>query len=289
MNTTFIGLGIMGLPMSKNLYKKNYLQTVYNRTIHKTEFYNNTNVEIANSPKDAAKNADIIFIMVSDSSDVKEIVLGENGIIHTINSGSIVVDMSSINPEVTKRIAEQLRQKEAYMIDAPVSGGEQGAINGELAIMVGGKESHINKVHSHLDILGKSVVHIGPLGSGGYAKLINQIIVGLELEAIGEAFTLASKAGISFEKIYKAIRYGLAGSNVLDQKIGNIIDNQYEPGFKINLHLKDIRNALCAAEEQGIQLPVTKKVKSYMEEISKEGLGEADHSIMYSFLRNKKD
>src|SRR5699024_5894563 len=266
-----------------------YLQTVYNRTTYKTEFYHHTNVKIAYSPKEVAKNTDVIFIMVSDSSDVEEVILGKQGVINTVKTGTIIVDMSSINHEVTKRIAKQISNKGAYIIDAPVSGGEQGAINGEIAIMIGGDKIHINKVHSHLNILGKSVVHVGPLGAGGYAKLINQIIVGLQLKAIGEAFTLANKAGIDFNKIYEAIRYGLAGSNVLDQKINNIIKNQYEPGFKINLHLKDIKNALYAAEEQEIQLPLTRKIKYYMEEISQEGLGEYNHSIMYSFLQNRND
>ncbi|HLS60123.1 MAG TPA: NAD(P)-binding domain-containing protein [Virgibacillus sp.] len=285
MKISFIGLGIMGLPMAKHLFEAGYLSKVYNRTKSKTKIFEEKGVQISDSPKEAAQGADIIFIIVSDSADVKEVVLGSEGVLEGARPGSIVVDMSSINPEVSKKIGQELAKLDVEMIDAPVSGGEQGAINAELAIMVGGAPSAVAQVRPYLEVMGKSITHLGPLGSGGYAKLANQVIVGIELQAVAEAFHLANHAGLDFEKLYEAIRYGLAGSKVLDHKIDNLISGSFEPGFAIDLHLKDMKNAILAAKEQNLHLPFTQELKALLQKMSESGYGDLDHSGMYKFIR----
>src|SRR5699024_450398 len=284
MNIAFIGLGIMGNPMARNLYKSGYLQKVYNRTAKKAEFYNTTNVKVADSPAQAAEGSDMIFIMVADSQDVEDVILGKNGVYSGIDKQSIVVDMSSINPETTKSIGEKLRKKDATLIDAPVSGGEQGAVDGSLAVMVGGDSTSVSKIFPYLEKMGSKITHVGPLGSGGYAKLANQVIVAMGLQSIAEAFYLAKQSGLDFEMLYEAIHSGLAGSNVLNQKINNLIDEEYQPGFKIRLHLKDINNALKAAEEKSIKLPITEKIQFFMEDMNSLDLGDLDHSSLYEYI-----
>lgn len=286
MNISFIGLGIMGLPMSKNLHAAGYLQKVYNRTREKADFYKDTKVKIKDSPAKASEDADIIFIMVSNSQDVEDVILGSDGVIQSAKRGSIVVDMSSINPEVTKRIGETLGEKGINMVDAPVSGGEEGAINGKLAIMVGGEEKEVLPTLPYLEEMGGNITHVGPLGSGGYAKLANQIIVAMGLQSIAEAFYLAKQSNLNFETLYNAIHSGLAGSKVLDQKINNLSNQEYQPGFKIKLHLKDLNNALQVAEEKGIKLPITSKIQSFMDDMEKSGFGDLDHSSLYKYIIN---
>ncbi|WP_252315945.1 NAD(P)-dependent oxidoreductase [Sinobaca sp. H24] len=287
MNISFIGLGIMGLPMAQHLQEKGDLFKVYNRTKKKADIFKETDVEIADSPKAAAEGADIVIVIVSDSADVKEVVLGEQGVIHGIKKDAIVVDMSSINPEVTKEIGGELEKSGAHLVDAPVSGGEKGAQNAALAIMCGGESAHIEKVKPYLDVMGKSVVHVGELGSGGYAKLANQVIVAIELQAVSEAIYLAKQADLDIDALYEAIRHGLAGSNVLDQKIDNFKKETYDPGFKVKLHLKDMNNALQAAEAQGITLPITSELQKFMKEMTESGLEELDHSALYQYLTAK--
>ena len=284
MKVSFIGLGIMGKPMAHNLLKKQSLDVVYNRTESKTIPFKEAGVEVANSPKEAAEKSDVLITMLSDSPDVEEVILGPNGVIEGVQNGSIVIDMSSINPEVSKKIGLQLEEKGAFLLDAPVSGGEKGAIDGTLAIMVGGDEAVLNHVLPVLNIVGSSVVRVGELGAGGYAKLANQIMVALHLEAMSEAFLLAKKADLDFHQLYNAIRGGLAGSHVLEQKIDHLIEEDFTPGFKVDLHLKDINNALQAAESQGIDLPYTKRIQKSMEEMAEQGYGDLDHSSLYSYL-----
>jgi 2-hydroxy-3-oxopropionate reductase len=191
--------------------------------------------------------------------------------------------MSSINPEVSKNINEALNNVGVEFLDAPVSGGEKGAIEGTLSIMVGGKSNVLEKVEHILETMGSSIVLVGPVGAGGYAKLANQIIVGLNIQAMSEAFALSKKAGLDFEKLYKAISKGLAGSQVLDKKIHNLIQEDFTPGFKLELHLKDLNNALNASNSKNLTLPFTQELKEKMVEIVKEGQGESDHSVLYKF------
>lgn len=285
MRVSFIGLGLMGLPMAKHLERAGQLQKVYNRTAEKAEVFRGTDVEIVDSPREAARDVDVIMIMVSDSEDSKEVILGPEGVIQAAKPGSLVLDMSSINPEVSKEIAARLAEKEVDFLDAPVSGGQIGAIQGSLAVMLGGEEAAFQRVRGLLEVFAKSVTHLGPVGMGGYAKLANQIIVGVEMQALAEAFSLAEAAGLDFRELYEAIRYGLAGSQVLDQKINNFISGDFEPGFKIELHEKDLKNTLLAAEALGLSLPFTEQLRSMMLEMVERGEGGLDHSGLFKRLR----
>lgn len=284
MKVAFIGLGIMGEPMARHLEEEGHLFNVYNRTFSKTEAFAERGIGAAQTPKEAAEGADVIITMVSDSPDVEEVVLGTDGIIHTARAGSVLIDMSSINPEVSKRIGARLAENGVDMLDAPVSGGDRGAQQGTLAIMVGGKEESFESVRPVLETMGSSVVRVGPLGSGGYAKLANNIIVALNLQAMSEAYALAEKAGLDVEKLYHAISGGLAGSNVMDLKIEKLVQKQFEPGFKVTLHHKDLKNALQAAESQKVSLPFTDRITDVMQRMKESGMGEKDHSALYEYL-----
>lgn len=288
MKVSFIGLGIMGLPMAKHLYNDGYLYKVYNRTREKANYFQKKGILATNSPEEAAEGADIIITMVSNSNDVEEVILEEKGVIHSAKPGAIVIDMSSINPEVSKRIGIKLIERDVDFLDAPVSGGEKGAVERKLAIMVGGDKKVIDKVTKVLQVLG-SPVHVGHLGSGGYAKLANQIIVGLNIQAISEAFYLAKKADLDFGNLYEAIKNGLAKSGVLDQKIANLKEETFQPGFKIELHLKDLNNVLDAAESLDVDLPFTKQMKMVMESMVKEEMDQLDHSSLYAYLQKKNE
>jgi len=284
MKVSLIGLGIMGLPMAKHLERSGHLTKVYNRTRAKAADFEGTQIQVADSPREAAKAVDLVIIMVSDSADSEDVILGENGVIQGAAPGTIVLDMSSINPEVSKEIGQKLAEKQVEFLDGPVSGGEQGALDGALAIMVGGNSASFAKVEPVLRVFGKSVTYLGPVGMGGYAKLANQIIVGVEMQAMAEAFTLAKRANLDFDYLYEAIRYGLAASAVLDQKINNVKSGDFTPGFKINLHEKDLKNALLAAEDLGLSLPFTEQVRDMMLEMIEVGEGELDHSSLYKRL-----
>lgn len=281
MKVALLGLGIMGKAMAHNLHKEGYLFSVYNRTEQKTKEFQDLGITVGSTPKEAAQDADIIITMVSDSADVEEVILGAEGVIHSVKSGAIVVDMSSINPEVTKKIGAALKEKGVDMLDAPVSGGDKGAIAGTLAIMAGGDEKALEKASPVLKTMGSSVVHVGPLGMGGYAKLANNMIVAINLQAIAEAFTLAKRAGMDIESLYHAIRSGLAGSNVLDLKMEKLLSDVYEPGFKIALHLKDLNNAVQAGNSQDTSLPFTQDVTEIMKVMNDQGMGDMDHSALY--------
>lgn len=286
MKVSFIGLGIMGLPMAKHLEKSGHLVKVHNRTRKKAEAFTRTPVEIASTPKEAAAGVDVVITMLSDSPDSEKVILGKEGIIHGAKPGTIVVDMSSINPEVSKEIGSALAEKQIEFLDAPVSGGEAGALQGKLAIMVGGNLGAFQQVKPVLEVFGKSVTHLGDLGMGGYAKLANQILVGIEMQALAEAFALAERSGLDFGALYEAIRYGLAGSQVLDQKIGNLKSGDFKPGFKIELHEKDLKNTLLAAETLGLSLPLTEQVREMMQEMIESGEGGLDHSGLYKRMRD---
>ena len=282
----FIGLGIMGKPMSKNLLKAGYPLTVHNRSPIPVNELTALGASKAESPKETAQKSDVIITMLPDSPDVEKVILGENGVLEGAKSGIVIIDMSSIAPLVSKRIAIEVEKKGVEMLDAPVSGGENGAIQGTLAIMVGGKEEIFNKHLDILKVMGKSVVRVGDIGAGGFTKLANQIIVAINIAAISEALVLGEKAGLNPEFLYKAIREGLAGSNVLDSKINNILKRNFKPGFKIKLHKKDLNNVLLTAKDLDIPLPLTSLVQQMMVSLINEGKGEDDHSALINFIEN---
>ena len=280
----FIGLGIMGKPMARNLMKAGYSLVVYNRTASKGHELVHAGAQQAGSPKEVAENSHIIITMVSDSPEVEEVILGPKGVIEGLKAGSVVIDMSSISPVVTQSIAVELSKKGATMLDAPVSGGETGAINGTLSIMVGGDKEVFNEVKPVLEKMGKSVVRVGRIGAGGFTKLSNQIIVAAALQAISEALVLAQKAGVDIQLVYEAIRGGMAGGRTLDMKIPMFIQRNFEPGFKMDLHIKDLKNALLAGKSLGVALPSTGLIHELFAACSAQGKGQKDHSVIYTLV-----
>jgi 2-hydroxy-3-oxopropionate reductase len=280
----FIGLGIMGKPMAKNLVKAGFSLVVYDVRKETMEELVKAGASRANSSREVAEQADVIIIMVPDSPEVREVVQGKNGLLEGVKAGSVVIDMSSINPLASQEIAKELKRKGVEMLDAPVSGGEPGAVQGTLAIMVGGEERVFNESFAILKAMGKTIVHVGRIGAGGFTKLVNQIIVALNIAAVGEALTLGVKAGLDPQTIYQAIRGGLAGSTVLDAKAPMIMGRNFKPGFKIKLHQKDLNNALSAGKDLGVPLPLSSLVQQILVSLINEGKGEDDHSAIATFF-----
>jgi 2-hydroxy-3-oxopropionate reductase len=289
MNETlgFIGLGIMGKPMAKNLLKAGYSLVVYDVVKTPVEELAALGAKVADSPAAVARLVKKIITMLPDGPQVEEVVSGPKGILEGATADTILIDMSSISPTVSKKIAASLAAKGARALDAPVSGGEPGAINAQLAIMVGGPEDLFNEAKPIFAALGKSAVLVGDTGAGQTTKLVNQILVGIHLEAMGEGLLLAAKAGVDPMKVYEAIKGGLAGSNVLNAKVPLVLARNFKPGFKIRLHQKDLRNALEAASSLGLELPVTGMVKQMVDSLVAEGHGEDDHGGIMQFLEQK--
>jgi len=277
MKIGFIGLGIMGKPMSKNLLKAGYDLVVMDRVAAVTEELAALGAEVVASPKAVAQKTEIIVTMLPNSPQVKEVVLGDNGIIEGVRPGSVVVDMSSIAPLVSRDIARVLQGKGVEMLDAPVSGGEPKAIDGTLSVMVGGKKDVFEKCYDIMKSMAGSVVLTGDIGAGNITKLANQIIVALNIAAMSEALVLATKAGVEPELVYQAIRGGLAGSTVLDAKAPLVMDRKFDPGFRINLHIKDLGNVLETSHEIGVPLPLTASVMEIMQALKVDDMGNLDH------------
>ncbi|MGW8311937.1 MAG: 2-hydroxy-3-oxopropionate reductase [Desulfuromonadales bacterium] len=277
MKIGFIGLGIMGKPMSKNLLKAGYDLVVMDRVAAVTEELAELGAEVVASPKAVAQKTEIIVTMLPNSPQVKEVVLGDNGIIEGVRPGSVVVDMSSIAPLVSRDIARVLQGKGVEMLDAPVSGGEPKAIDGTLSVMVGGKQDVFEKCYDIMKSMAGSVVLTGDIGAGNITKLANQIIVALNIAAMSEALVLATKAGVEPELVYQAIRGGLAGSTVLDAKAPLVMDRKFDPGFRINLHIKDLGNVLETSHEIGVPLPLTASVMEIMQALKVDDMGNLDH------------
>ena len=280
----FIGLGIMGKPMARNLLKAGYSLTVYNRSAAPVEELVSQGAKGAASNKEVAANSDNIVTMLPDSEDSEKAILGPDGVLEGARPGSIVIDMSSIAPLVSQRIAAECAKKDVEMLDAPVSGGEPRAIEGTLAIMVGGKQEVFDKCYDLLKIMGSNVALTGNIGAGGVTKLANQIIVAANIEALSEALVLAQKAGVDAEKVFNAIRGGLAGSAVMEAKAPMMLDRNFQAGFRIRLHQKDLRNVLQTAQELNVPLPVTALVQQMLGSLVNNGEGEADHSAILHFL-----
>jgi 2-hydroxy-3-oxopropionate reductase len=277
MKVGFIGLGIMGKPMSKNLIKAGYELVVFNRSKPAVDELVAAGAEAAAGAKALAEQVDMIITMLPDSPQVKEVVLGAGGVLEGAKPGAVVVDMSSIAPLVSREIAAKLREKGVDMLDAPVSGGEPKAIDGTLSVMVGGKPEVFDRCYPVLKAMAGSVVLTGDIGAGNVTKLANQVIVALNIAAMSEALVLAAKAGVQPELVYQAIRGGLAGSTVLDAKAPLVMDRKFDPGFRINLHMKDLKNVLETSHEIGVPLPLTAAVMEMLQALKVDGLGEADH------------
>lgn len=279
----FIGLGIMGKPMAKNLIKKGYLLRVYDIRPEAMEDVVKNGAEKGLSPKDVAEKSEVIITMLPNSPHVREVVLGESGIIEGAKAGTILIDMSSIDPSVSKEIAEKVAAKGIIMFDAPVSGGEPKAIDGTLSIMVGGPEKEFSRIRDILLAMGSSATLIGEIGSGNIAKLANQIIVALNIAAVSEAFVFATKAGVDPEKVYQAIKGGLAGSAVLEAKLPMILERNFKPGFRIELHIKDLMNAINMSHQIGAPLFLSSQVLEIMKNLKFKDKGCNDHGDIVEF------
>ncbi|WP_066048430.1 2-hydroxy-3-oxopropionate reductase [Robertmurraya korlensis] len=283
MKIGFIGLGIMGKPMCKNLIKAGYNLVIIDRRKEVTEELVALGVETAATSKEVAEKSDVVVSILPNSPQVKEVVLGENGLIEGLSQGKVFIDMSSIAPIASKEIASALREKGVEMLDAPVSGGEPKAIDGTLSVMVGGKKEVFDQNYEIMKAMAGSVVHVGEIGAGNTAKLANQVIVAINIAAMSEALVLASKAGVSPDLIFEAIRGGLAGSTVLEAKAPLVMDRQFQPGFRIDLHIKDLLNALETSHEINAPLPLTASVLEMMHALKADGYHIEDHSSLVKY------
>jgi len=279
----FIGLGIMGKPMAMNLLKAGFDLTVYDIRPGPVKDVVAAGAKEGNSSRDVAEKSEVVITMLPNSPDVKLAVLGENGVLEGAKPGTILIDMSSIAPLVSKEVAAKLAEKGVEMLDAPVSGGEPKAVEGTLSIMVGGKKEVFDQVEDILKVMGASAVLVGDIGSGNMTKLANQIIVALNIAAMSEAMVLATKAGVDPEKVYKAIRGGLAGSTVLDAKVPLALKGNFKPGFRIELHIKDLQNALDTAHEVGVPVPLASSVMEIMQALKVDGKAGDDHGGIIQF------
>lgn len=283
MKIGLIGLGIMGKPMAKNLLKAGYELWVNNRSQGPMEELVACGAHAA-TRKELAENAEVIITMLPNGPQVREVILGD--VIKDMRPGQIFIDCSSISPVVSKEIAAALAEKGVEMLDAPVSGGEPKAIDGTLSFMVGGKQAVFDRCKDILGAMGASVTRCGEVGAGNTTKLANQIIVACNIQAVAEAFTLAQKAGVDPEVVYKAIRGGLAGSTVLDAKGPMMIAGNDKPGFKIDLHIKDLNNALDCAHTVGAPVPMTAAVQEILQWLHNNDCGENDHSAIAKYYEH---
>ena len=283
MKIGFIGLGIMGKPMAKNLLKAGHDLVVYDILAAPVAELVKAGAKAGLSPKDVAVKSDMVITMLPNSPEVKEVVLGKDGVIEGSRPGTMVVDMSSIAPLAAKEVAAALAEKGVEMLDAPVSGGEPKAIDGTLAIMAGGKAEIFEKVKPVLLKMGTSAVLCGEIGSGNVTKLANQIIVALNIAAMSEALVLAAKAGVDPGRVFAAIRGGLAGSTVLDAKAPMVCTGNYKPGFRMELHIKDLQNALDTAHAIGVPVPLTGTVMEIMQALRADGKQKDDHCGVIQF------
>ncbi|WP_332445988.1 2-hydroxy-3-oxopropionate reductase [Sphaerochaeta sp.] len=277
MKIGFIGLGIMGKPMAKNLLKAGYELVVNDINEAAVAELRELGATTQPSAKLVAEQSEVVITMLPNSPHVKTVVLGEGGVIEGAKKGTIVVDMSSISPIVSREVSSELAKKGVVMLDAPVSGGEPKAIDGTLAIMVGGPEDAFAKVESILKVMGASVTLVGEIGSGNITKLANQIMVASNIAGMAEALVLATKADVDPEKVFKAIRGGLAGSTVLDAKAPLVLKGNFKPGFRIDLHIKDLQNVLDTAQSVDTPTPISSQVIDMMKTLSSEGKGSDDH------------
>jgi 2-hydroxy-3-oxopropionate reductase len=278
----FIGLGIMGKPMAENLIEAGYDLIAYNRTREKAEELGGATV--AETPREVAEQSDVIITMLPDSPQVEEVLSGEDGVLEGIKEGALVVDMSTISPVVTKELADKADERGASMLDAPVSGGDVGAIEGTLSIMVGGSEEDFERALTLFEVMGKTVTHVGPVGTGQVAKAANQIVVALTIEAVSEALVLGSKGGVPPEKILAVLGGGLAGNKVMEVKREKMLGHSFDPGFRVELHHKDLGIALAAGREYGVNLPVTAIVDQMLESLKMRGRGDQDHSALLTLI-----
>ncbi|MGH7833519.1 MAG: 2-hydroxy-3-oxopropionate reductase [Candidatus Binatia bacterium] len=280
----FIGLGIMGKPMARNLMDAGYSLVVHNRSRASVEELAREGAQTATSSQEVASRSEVVITMLPDSPDVELVYAGEKGVFGGVKPGTLLIDMSSISPVVARRLTVEAAQRGCDMLDAPVSGGEAGAINAALSIMIGGKTAAVGRAMPVFEVLGKSIVHVGAAGAGQVAKAANQIVVGVTIEAVSEALVLAKKAGVDPAKVRQVLLGGFAQSRVLDAHGQKMLERNFKPGFRIRLHEKDLKIALAAGAEYGVPLMVTGLVAQMMTAMRSMGNGDLDHSGLVTLI-----
>lgn len=280
----FIGLGIMGRPMALNLKRAGAALSVYARRAESLTPLTVAGAIACASPAEVARQADVVFTMVSDTSDVEQVILGDEGVIEGARAGSVVVDMSTISPAATRRMAARLAERGIAMLDAPVSGGEQGAIDGTLSIMAGGPAAAFERVRPWFERLGRNIVHIGESGAGQVCKACNQVVIGHTLTGVGEALLLARASGVDPARVREALLGGFAQSRVLEVHGRRMLEGDYAPGFKARLHQKDMRIVLDEAHRLGLALPAAAATAQLFNAMAGSGLGEDDSVAMLKLL-----
>ncbi len=282
----FVGLGIMGQGMARNLLKAGYNVRVWNRTSSRMDPLIEAGATAGASPADVAANCDIIAVCVSDTPDVEEVILGENGILSGVHAGALVIDFSTISPQATIDIAEQLNAKGVKMLDAPVSGGSEGAVNGTLSIMIGGDEDQVERARGVFEAMGNTITHVGKQGAGQTVKLVNQILVVGNCLAMCEALIFAQAGGVDLERCLNAVTGGAAGSWMLANRGPQIIDRDWRPGFTINLQQKDVRLIMQEADALGVPVLLSGQVFSLYRTLQQAGLGEEGNHALVKALEN---
>jgi 3-hydroxyisobutyrate dehydrogenase len=287
MKVAFIGLGTMGVPMALNILKAGHTLVVHNRTRDRENPLAEAGAKRAASPAEAAKAAELVITCVSDTPDVEAVILGQDGVVHGARKDTLVVDMSTISPTATKRIAARLAANGIRMLDAPVSGGSEGAQKGTLSIMVGGEAEDLERARPVLSAMGTTITHIGPVGSGQMTKAINQIVVAGTYWSVAEGLALGLKAGLDMNKVVQAVGGGAAGSWAMTNRSANMIRNEYPLGFKVRLHRKDLNIALEVAREMGVSLPVSAYVEQVETGLIGRGHGDEDISVIARSVREQ--
>ncbi len=282
----FIGLGIMGKPMARNLMKAGYELVVHNRSREAVDELVAEGAIPAGSPREVAAQVKTVITMLPDSPDVRDVVFGENGLLGEMGDGSLLIDMSTISPVTALEVEEALSANGAHALDAPVSGGDKGAIAGTLSIMVGGRSEDFERAKPLFEVMGKTIVHVGDASAGQTVKACNQIVVALTFEAVSEALVLGSKAGVDPHKIVQVLIGGLAGNKVLELRGESMLEHNFQPGFRINLHRKDLGIALDAGKSYNVSLPVTALVNQMFTAMVNDGRGNLDHSSLLTHLED---
>ncbi|MFL5738260.1 MAG: 2-hydroxy-3-oxopropionate reductase [Actinomycetota bacterium] len=281
----FIGLGIMGKPMALNLLRAGYPMTVHSRSAPPVDEVVDGGAARASSPREVAEASDIVITMLPDTPDVEQVLFGDDGVASGLSPGALVIDMSTISPIATRRFAQQLSDRGASLLDAPVSGGEKGAIDGTLSIMVGGAQSDFDRAKPLFDVMGGNIVLVGDSGAGQIAKACNQLVVAGTIEAVAEALTLASAANVDAARVREALLGGFAGSKILEVHGQRMLDQAFTPGFRARLHLKDARIVSDTARELGVPTPGFAPVEEELQRLVDEGKGDLDHSALITLLQ----
>jgi 2-hydroxy-3-oxopropionate reductase len=282
----FIGLGIMGMPMAQNLMQAGYSLTVHNRSPQKAEQLGAEGASVAASPREVAHQSDILITMLPGPPEVEQVFAGEDGLLENAREGSLLIDMSTSSPVLARDLARTAREHRVGILDAPVSGGDVGAIEGTLSIMVGGEEEDFERARPLFEAMGKTITHVGPTGAGQVVKAANQVVVALTIEALSEALVLGSAGGVSAEKVLDVLSGGLAANKVMEVKREKFLSHSFEPGFRSELHHKDLGIALAAGREYGVVLPVTAIVDQMLLSMRRKGWGGEDHSALLRIIED---